>query len=87
MSNDLSESDEQDEPFALTKVCIRCNNSIRAGSIRCRICGSEDPFGNEVARKRSSLISGAVAIAFFSMLFLVFYEILPIIATYARFRH
>jgi hypothetical protein len=72
--------------LALTRACIKCNGLLRVSSIRCRICGSEDPFGNKMARKRAALLHGLAALSIFTMIFLVVYEILPIITIYLHLR-
>lgn len=82
MENNPSESRAQGEPLALTRACIHCNGLLRVGSIRCRICGSEDPFGSKMARKRVSMLHGLMVVSIFTMLFSVVYEILPIIILY-----
>lgn len=82
MDNNPSKSRGEAESFTLTRACIHCDGLLRAGSIRCRICGSEDPFGSKMARKRVSLFHGLVIVSIFAMLFMVVYEILPLVILY-----
>lgn len=86
MEDGLSGRRVQGEPILFERICIHCNNSIRAGSIRCRVCGSQDPFGAKLARRRSALFNNLMMLIVFSMLYFVFYEILPIINVYINIR-
>ncbi|MBY4865159.1 MULTISPECIES: hypothetical protein [Burkholderia] len=87
MDNTPSRFGEQSEPAELTKNCIHCAGSLRIGSIRCRMCGSEDPFGSKTARKRSALLHGMVMAGIFSALFCMVYGILPVVTLYLRHRN
>lgn len=86
MSNNLSDINERGGPATLTKACIHCDGLLRVGSIRCRICGSEDPFGRKVTRRRASLFHGLVTILIFLMLFFLVYEFMPTVTLYLRVR-